>query len=159
MSGELDLDAIGPAAVQALVSSRYDVSVRRLVDHVTALVAEVGRLRAEVERLTTGGAVPLGAILTSVPGPDPGGGVVLSDAEFDGFMDAVHGEPMTAKCGCWSCNEAAINREGGLSMISRLMILCPECGYKRCPRSTHHDNACTGSNEYGQPGSRYGGIE
>jgi hypothetical protein len=35
------------------------------------------------------------------------------------------------------------------------MILCPECGNKRCPKSTDCSETCTGSNEVGQPGSRY----
>lgn len=34
-------------------------------------------------------------------------------------------------------------------------IVCPECGNKRCPKATHHDNECTNSNEDNQPGSRY----
>lgn len=36
------------------------------------------------------------------------------------------------------------------------MIVCPNCRNKRCPRATFHLNSCTGSNEPGQPGSRYG---
>ena len=35
------------------------------------------------------------------------------------------------------------------------MILCPKCGNKRCPHATDHENACTNSNEPGQPGSIY----
>jgi hypothetical protein len=35
------------------------------------------------------------------------------------------------------------------------MVLCPECGNKRCPRATDHRNACSGSNELGQAGSAY----
>jgi hypothetical protein len=35
------------------------------------------------------------------------------------------------------------------------MILCPECGNKRCPKSTDCSLSCTGSNEPGQSGSRY----
>ncbi len=50
-------------------------------------------------------------------------------------------------CGCYTCADGETRR-------SR-MILCPTCGNKRCPRATHHDNACTGSNEPGQVGSRY----
>lgn len=38
----------------------------------------------------------------------------------------------------------------------RYMIVCPECGNKRCPKASHHANACTHSNEPGQPGSVYG---
>jgi hypothetical protein len=36
------------------------------------------------------------------------------------------------------------------------MIVCPNCGNKRCPHATNHNNACTHSNRAGQPGSRYG---
>lgn len=35
------------------------------------------------------------------------------------------------------------------------MVLCPDCGNKRCPRANDHRNACTGSNEPGQEGSAY----
>lgn len=35
------------------------------------------------------------------------------------------------------------------------MILCPECGNKRCPKASDHEMECTGSNEPGQFGSRY----
>ena len=35
------------------------------------------------------------------------------------------------------------------------MILCPECGNKRCPKSTDCTLSCTGNNEPGQEGSRY----
>jgi hypothetical protein len=36
------------------------------------------------------------------------------------------------------------------------MFLCPECGNKRCPRATDHREPCSGSNDAGQLGSRYG---
>jgi len=35
------------------------------------------------------------------------------------------------------------------------MIVCATCGNKRCPHATDHRNACTNSNEPGQPGSSY----
>ena len=35
------------------------------------------------------------------------------------------------------------------------MILCPECGNKRCPKATDCTLSCTSSNEPGQEGSRY----
>lgn len=35
------------------------------------------------------------------------------------------------------------------------MIVCALCGNKRCPHATDHEFDCTGSNEPGQPGSRY----
>lgn len=52
------------------------------------------------------------------------------------------------KCGCWRCVE---EREE----MSFRMVLCPECGNKRCPKASNHDLACTNSNEPGQPGSVY----
>lgn len=33
---------------------------------------------------------------------------------------------------------------------AQMMVLCPVCGNKRCPRATNHRFACTGSNEPGQ---------
>lgn len=52
-----------------------------------------------------------------------------------------------AKCPCWRC--------AGAAGILLGMVVCAECGNKRCPRATDHAHACIGSNEPGQPGSRY----
>lgn len=38
------------------------------------------------------------------------------------------------------------------------MILCPDCGNKRCPKATDHRLACSGSNDPGQRGSVYGDV-
>ena len=46
---------------------------------------------------------------------------------------------------CYKENDALVNK----------MILCSECGNKRCPRASDHRLDCTGSNEPGQPGSVY----
>jgi len=35
------------------------------------------------------------------------------------------------------------------------MILCEICGNKRCPHATNNENACTNSNDPGQPGSKF----
>jgi hypothetical protein len=51
---------------------------------------------------------------------------------------------------CQACDIAI-----GLTGLRRRFIVCPTCGNKRCPKATYHDNACTGSNEPGQPGSSY----
>jgi len=60
-------------------------------------------------------------------------------------------------CQCFNCLDRP---ELGLkNPTERLFIVCPECGHKRCPRSTSHTLACTGSNEPGQPGSRYRGSK
>jgi hypothetical protein len=67
-----------------------------------------------------------------------------------------------AGCGCWVCIQKQAEKiedyTQRLGFLSR-MIVCPECGNKRCPRATWHENACTGSNDPQQHGSRYGGLE
>ena len=48
-------------------------------------------------------------------------------------------------CGrCWACLAE-----------HQYMILCVDCGNKRCPKANDHRNECTGSNDLGQPGSAY----
>ncbi|QDH48440.1 hypothetical protein SEA_ZIKO_102 [Gordonia phage Ziko] len=50
-----------------------------------------------------------------------------------------------------------LDPDGWLSRACGIgMILCPECGCKRCPKATYHGHECTGSNESGQSGSVYG---
>lgn len=51
---------------------------------------------------------------------------------------------------CW-CFNCQVNQ----SLVQTIMIVCPDCGNKRCPKGTDHKLACSGSNEPGQPGSRY----
>lgn len=67
-------------------------------------------------------------------------------------------------CDCGGCSvelQRVIDTTQGLAFSDTLngpmnrMILCPECGNKRCPRATFHDHQCTGSNDPGQQGSSY----
>ena len=51
------------------------------------------------------------------------------------------------KCWCHTCRP---NNLGDMRMI-----LCPNCGNKRCPKATDHRNECTNSNDPGQKGSVY----
>lgn len=53
-------------------------------------------------------------------------------------------------CGCWNCLQAREDMEGMMRMV-----LCPDCGNKRCPKAKSHTHVCTKSNEPGQPGSAY----
>lgn len=53
---------------------------------------------------------------------------------------------------CWCLTCRPITRDDPYSMR---MAVCPTCGFKRCPRANSCANACTGSNEPGQPGSAY----
>ncbi len=54
--------------------------------------------------------------------------------------------------GCW-CQNCCL-KETGLYHMFR-MVVCPECGNKRCPKASDHMLQCSGSNEPGQGGSIY----
>ena len=60
---------------------------------------------------------------------------------------------MIIACQCFTCQD--IPALGLKNPTLTKMIVCFYCGNKRCPRATHHDNACTNSNAVDQPGSRY----
>jgi len=62
-----------------------------------------------------------------------------------------------ARCNCHDCSE---NRNEflmaqGLQPEVIVMIFCPICGNKRCPKASYHELECTNSDEPGQPGSIY----
>lgn len=56
-------------------------------------------------------------------------------------------------CPCFTCTSERVAKSA--HPFSMPMCVCADCGNKRCPRATHHDQPCTGSNEAGQVGSRY----
>lgn len=64
-------------------------------------------------------------------------------------------------CGCYRCveNDTVATGFGVVPFVMTCMIVCATCGNKRCPHATDHNLECTGSNEAGQPGSRYGAIQ
>lgn len=69
-------------------------------------------------------------------------------------------EETEARCGCYACIGDEPTRPGSWLTVGMTgMILCATCGNKRCPHGTDHRNACTGSNEPGQPGSRYPAVD
>ncbi|MDM3328703.1 hypothetical protein OGX69_12765 [Citrobacter sp. Cb130] len=55
--------------------------------------------------------------------------------------------PVTPVCWCSTCRPVTMN--------DMRFVVCPECGNKRCPRASDHNNACTGSNDPGQVSSAY----
>lgn len=75
---------------------------------------------------------------------------------FPGAKPEVDRAPTWGTCGCWTCvSEFLTEREGENAILFMPFIVCPSCGNKRCPKATRHDQACSGSNEPGQVGSRY----
>ena len=63
---------------------------------------------------------------------------------------------MNMKCWCYECSKVDISKNTHPFFVRARMILCPDCGNKRCPKATDHRLACTNSNEPGQMGSTYG---
>lgn len=62
---------------------------------------------------------------------------------------------VSGNCGnCHKCLEGKMT-EYGWPVTATYMIVCPECGNKRCPKATDHNFKCSGSNEPGQAGSIY----
>jgi len=57
---------------------------------------------------------------------------------------------------CGQCHDCLDEIQSPLERMCRVMILCPNCGNKRCPMATNHMHGCTNSNEPGQDGSIYG---
>lgn len=55
-----------------------------------------------------------------------------------------------ARCWCHTCRPVSMAPPENMRMV-----LCPDCGNKRCPKADDHRNACTNSNEPRQPGSAY----
>lgn len=55
-----------------------------------------------------------------------------------------------ADCVCHNCLSGV--RLHGWLLRGMVMILCPTCGNKRCPKAEDHRYKCTGSNEPGQVG-------
>jgi DNA-directed RNA polymerase subunit RPC12/RpoP len=59
-------------------------------------------------------------------------------------------------CNCHRCiKEFDLSDGYGFKLSATRMIVCPDCGNKRCPKASDHRLACTDSNEPGQPGSIY----
>lgn len=61
---------------------------------------------------------------------------------------------MRENCGnCLKClNDPRLGLENPVLMM---MVVCLDCGNKRCPKASDHELACSGSNERGQRGSAY----
>lgn len=68
----------------------------------------------------------------------------MTDTEFEAVMTCCDPKP---ECWCETCRP--------ITMQDMRMVLCPDCGNKRCPKATDHRNACTDSNAVGQKGSSW----
>lgn len=69
-----------------------------------------------------------------------------SEVARDLLSETGYGWLVDAKPCCWKCWG---------DKPATMMLVCPTCGNKRCPKASDHELACTNSNEPGQPGSVY----
>lgn len=60
------------------------------------------------------------------------------------------GNKLINNCHCHKCNPIDASKPDTM-----YMRLCPNCGNKRCPKASDHNNPCTNSNEPNQEGSIY----
>lgn len=72
-------------------------------------------------------------------------------------------EYIYSPCPCHACTQRRTALDPGTLILGQSvemmrMFLCETCGHKRCPHAADHQNACTASNEPGQPGSLYPAI-
>jgi hypothetical protein len=64
--------------------------------------------------------------------------------------------PRELSDGCGNCHACLVGvMENNMPVTSQRMIVCSDCGNKRCPKASNHRHKCTGSNEVGQHGSIY----
>jgi hypothetical protein len=76
------------------------------------------------------------------------------ETKEDGWNTPLYTAPQCDGCGnCHACLVGVI--ENHMPVTSQRMIVCSDCGNKRCPKASNHRHKCTGSNEVGQYGSIY----
>ena len=93
------------------------------------------------------------ALASEAKKPDFWEGYVPEPVKPRGEATLAQQEPVA--CECHRCIDEKGLNVNGLPLSMTKMILCPECGNKRCPKASDHRLACTNSNEPGQPGSIY----
>jgi hypothetical protein len=72
------------------------------------------------------------------------------------FPIPLYTHPVKGQDGCGNCHACLVGvTEHGLPVTFQRMILCPDCGNKRCPKASNHRHQCTESNEPNQRGSIY----
>lgn len=113
---------------------------------------EAARLNAFLHKHKSS-ALPEGACVTcegegEIGGQFCGGFQECSDCAGTGKKSAHPQATEPAKrCWCETCRPVTLG--------DMRMVICPDCGNKRCPKATHHNNACTNSNDIGQKGSSW----
>ena len=78
---------------------------------------------------------------------------------YSGILEAMNKSTPQIKelsDGCGNCHACLVGvMENNMPVTSQRMIVCSDCGNKRCPKASNHRHKCTGSNEVCQYGSIY----
>jgi len=131
--------------------------------------ARLARLRDEVERLKQDTSAAVSAYKTAMfqiatwcaQISDEHASVEgAAQKNSDVTRCEVGNQDGSARCECHRCiaekGLTGVELFGiALPLNACKMIVCGDCGNKRCPKASDHGNACTGSNDPGQPGSIY----
>ena len=75
------------------------------------------------------------------------------------IQDAARSAYNIEGCMCEKCVGEEISKRPFPDNLMYPFIVCPDCGNKRCPKATFHENGCTRSNEPGQEGSSYPAVD
>lgn len=80
---------------------------------------------------------------------------IICSHQKEGLCESCHA--YQANSCCHKCRHDYYKENPPTSLLPiMIMILCPICGNKRCPKASNHDHACTNSNADNQHGSVYG---
>jgi hypothetical protein len=105
----------------------------------------------EIDAEAAGPALPNDGEVMQIERSDDSGLHPVASAALFEIDDEGKSVPLfqfkTKGCWCETCRPITIH--------DQRFIVCPDCGNKRCPKANDHRNACTNSNEVGQPGSSW----
>lgn len=135
----------------------YSLAVERTTVPIMAELAAQGRIRPvrlEEEPNSTnsghGHVRPRQDALVKLPPVHPGDWIKVACDEAGEPSATVIPESEFYKCTwCEVCNP---------SRVGVRMVVCPNCGNKRCLHAYDHRNVCTNSNAVEQPGSARGNV-
>ena len=148
-TGELHIRLASPTDAQLLKNHRAIQELNKVIDVYNSAPPEA-RTEAEKTAFVFGWYKALETL------KKPLAVSLFSDIISDGGMDPRN-QFDKPQCFCYNCNKNKTENiiHKSIPLVLSRMIVCPECGNKRCPHATDHNLPCTGNNEPGQEGSRY----
>ena len=77
----------------------------------------------------------------------------VTQETYSNNWDAIFGKKKTKEsvakptCYCYNCNKDYYEPGNTFPYVSTHMIVCLDCGNKRCPHAKDHNLSCTNSND------------